>query len=94
MRFGKANAQHRLRRVAGLVFVSVCMVGLLESCNDLLLNATGYVDPCGTIFANCEPGDFLVNAASSPDYCIDPTCTIPGQCTADPPLGLTANICP
>lgn len=91
---GNANVQRRLRRVAGIVFGGVCVLGLLESCDNLLLNVTGYVDPCGTIFANCQPGDFQLNAASSPDYCIDPTCTIPGQCTDVRPLGLTSDLCP
>lgn len=40
-------------------------------------------DPCGTLFANCNPGDFDLAFASVPDYLVDPTCTIPGAC--DPP---------
>jgi hypothetical protein len=65
------------------------MMGMatLSGCTFLLLNQTQCewlvtrFDPCGTIFANCEPGTFQLQFADVPDYGVDPTCTIPGQCT-------------
>jgi len=76
---------------AGSVFV----LGLLESCNDFMIGASAYVDPCGTIFGNCAPGDIQVRAADIGDGCIDPACTVPGGCgNAGAPLGTITDLCP
>lgn len=37
-------------------------------------------DPCGTILANCQPGTFDLLFSDVPNFTLDPTCTIPGQC--------------
>lgn len=50
-----------------------------------LANLTQYVDPCGTILADCFPGQFQLYAADVPDWNVDPTCTIPGGCLGAPP---------
>ena len=69
--------------------------GMIGACNDYLLGATDYVDPCGTIFGNCEPGDFQVYNSDVGDYCLDPVCTLPGGCdNEDPPLGTLYDLCP
>jgi len=76
---------------AGAVF----QLGWLGSCNDSLYEATNYVDPCGTILGNCDPGDFQLYNGGVPNYCVDPTCTVPGQCDLEgPPLGTLFDLCP
>jgi len=71
------------------------IVSFLEGCDERLIGLTAYVDPCGTFLANCAPGDFQTNNAEVGDYCIDPACTVPGQCgTGLQPLGTITNICP
>ena len=77
--------------LAGMAF----QFGWVGTCNDRFMNATEYVDPCGTILGNCEPGDFQVYNADIGDYCVDPACTVPGSCgNEDQPLGTTRNLCP
>jgi hypothetical protein len=71
------------------------ILGFIGSCDQRFITATQYVDPCGTILANCTPGSFQVNNADVADYCVDPACTIPGQCGNDGPvLGTITRICP
>jgi hypothetical protein len=95
MMFGKAYRRRHLRTAVAFLIGGCFTLGLIESCDDRLLTVTEWVDPCGTIFANCEPGDFQVNAAGAPAYCLDPACTVPGQCGNEGNLlGLTADICP
>ena len=36
-------------------------------------------NPCGTIL-NCDPVEYDLMMNSFPDWSLDPTCTIPGQC--------------
>ncbi len=70
--------------------------GFLSSCQDRLVEVTRFVDPCGTILANCNPGDFEVGRADVGDFCVDPACTVPGQCAGEPqpPLGTITDLCP
>jgi hypothetical protein len=69
--------------------------GMIGSCNKALLETTAYVDPCGTIFGNCEPGDFQAYNSDIGNYCLDPVCTLPGGCdNEDPPLGTQYDLCP
>ncbi len=76
---------------AGAVF----QLGMLDGCNNKLLGLTNYFDPCGTILANCQPGDFQIQQSFVGDYCLDPTCTVPGGCDNDgPPLGTQFDLCP
>jgi hypothetical protein len=70
------------------------LLGFIESCNDTLIGITRYVEPCGTIFANCFPGDFEVRRADVGDWCVDPACTVPGQCGGGQPLGTITDVCP
>jgi hypothetical protein len=86
---------HRaFRRVAsGTLLAGIIPLGFLESCNDKALNATQYFEPCGTILGNCTPGSFQVRAADVGDYCVDPACTVPGQCGLAQPLGTITRIC-
>ena len=37
------------------------------------------VNPCGTVL-NCDPAEYDLVTKDFPDWDLDPTCTIPGQC--------------
>ena len=81
--------------LGGLAMGTVAQFGFVDSCDDRLINATRYLDPCGTFLANCAPGSFLANAAELGDYCVDPSCTVPGACPDNgQPLGTIRDICP
>lgn len=85
---------YRIARFSALLGSGVVLPGFLDSCDETLINITRYVDPCGTVFANCAPGDFEVNNAEVGDYCVDPACTVPGGCDDNQPLGTITDICP
>ncbi|MGB2987206.1 MAG: hypothetical protein WBE26_15155 [Phycisphaerae bacterium] len=85
--------RRRLKALAGLILGGIFMLGFLGECDDRLVKMTRYVDPCGTLL-NCTPGTFEVNAAEIGDYCIDPTCTVPGQCGEGQALGTMTDLCP
>lgn len=93
MILGRTYARRR-KALAGFILGGVFIIGLLESCNDRLVQFTRFVDPCDTFLFNCNPGDFQVNAADVGDYCIDPTCTVPGQCDTGQALGTITDLCP
>ena len=88
------------RAVAHWVVGGACIFGFLDGCNDQLVQFTRFVDPCGTILATCAPGDFEIRQAEVGDFCVDPTCTIPGSCGFDDlsgtfqPIGTRTEICP
>jgi hypothetical protein len=73
---------------------TVLQLGPIAACDDQLTALTRYVDPCGTVLGNCNPGDFQTNNANPGDWCIDPACTVPGACADTPPLGAIRDICP
>lgn len=84
----------RRSNLAALLFAGAVIPGIISSCDDRLIGLTRYVDPCGTILANCNPGDFEVNAAGIGDFCVDPACTVPGGCGGGQPLGTITDVCP
>lgn len=88
------NRKNRRMAAAAMVMGSVFQLGFLESCDDTLVSLTRQFEPCGTIFANCNPGDFEVNRAPIGDFCVDPACTVPGQCGGGQPIGTITDICP
>ncbi len=95
MTISKHSSHRRWKMLGGFLFGGLFALGFLESCDDKLVQFTRFVDPCGTFLANCQPGDFQVNAAGVGDWCVDPTCTVPGQCgNAGPALGTITDICP
>ncbi len=51
----------------------VCLATPIPSCESVLTT----VNPCGTVFAFCDPQDVDVLFATIPDFDLDPTCTIP-----------------
>jgi len=83
------------RRMIVATMLGTCLqLGFFGSLNDRFIGCTQYFDPCGTIFANCAPGDFITNAAEVGDFCIDPSCTVPGACGEDQALGTITDLCP
>jgi len=82
-------------RVAWLTLLAggACTFGMIDSCDDRLLEVTRYVDPCGT-FLTCAPGSFEVASAEVGDYTVDPSCTVPGQCGDYQPLGTITDLDP
>jgi hypothetical protein len=51
---------------------SVCGLGCIEK-------VANNFNPCGTIL-NCDPAEYDLMMNNWPDWDLDPTCTIPGQC--------------
>lgn len=49
------------------------------TCTGVAEKVVNNVNPCGTIF-NCDPVEYDLLTTPFPDWSIDPTCTIPGQC--------------
>ncbi len=90
--FGRLCCRRGLLSLAlGLLSVS----GFIGSCDDRLIALTRYFEPCGTVFGNCLPGEFETRRADVGDFCIDPACTVPGQCPDQgQPLGTITDICP
>ena len=90
------RSRSRLYRVGMVLVGGLFLLGFLNACDDRLLGLARVFEPCGTVFANCTPGSFLVNQAEVGDYCVDPGCTVPGQCTEQPqpPLGALTDLCP
>ena len=89
-----AAYRRRLTKLVILLSTGALVPALLDSCGDTLIGLSRYVDPCGTILGNCDPGDLEVNRADIGDYCVDPACTVPGACNDDQPLGTITDICP
>lgn len=88
------GCSRRIRRIAGITLGGLFLLGFLETCDNRLIGLTRVIDPCGTLLANCQPGDFEVNRAAVGDFCVDPACTVPGQCNDDQPLGTITDVCP
>jgi hypothetical protein len=90
----KAGIRRAFRRwTSGAILTAIIPLGFFDSCDDRLANVSSYVDPCGTILGNCQPGFFEVRAAEVGDYCVDPACTVPGACGPEQPLGTITRIC-
>ncbi len=93
MNSSTTRSRRRINLVA-LLFAGAMIPGILSSCDDRLIGLTRFIDPCGTILANCNPGDFMVNRADVGDFCVDPACTVPGACGDGQPLGTIIDVCP
>jgi hypothetical protein len=90
----RAKSSRRLSICVVLVGAALPVLGIVESCDDRLFALTRFVDPCGTFLANCTPGQFAVQRAELGDFCVDPTCTVPGQCGGGQALGTITQLCP
>lgn len=90
----KTGIRLRFKTLAYFITGSVFMLSILESCNDTLLSLSTVIEPCGTIFGNCAPGSFQLLNADIGDFCLDPTCLVPGGCGGGQPLGTIRDICP
>ncbi len=88
------NVKRRCFRFLALLSSGAAVPGFIGSCDDRLIAVTRYFDPCGTVLANCAPGDFEVNNAEVGDFCVDPACTVPGACDDLQPLGTITDVCP
>jgi hypothetical protein len=65
-----------VRRIIAVVAVVACggsLMGLLPSCETTLTT----FNPCGSIFAFCQPYQVDALFADVPQYDLDPTCSIP-----------------
>lgn len=84
-----------VRAAMATIATTVFIIGFLQSCDDRLIGLTRFIDPCGTVLGNCAPGDLETNRADVGDFCVDPACTVPGQCgTGQQALGTITDICP
>ncbi len=69
-----ARVRSRAATMALLIAAGGLIPGLLPSCKSTLTT----FNPCGTIFAFCEPYEVdLLFAEGVPDFNLDPSCTIP-----------------
>ena len=74
----KERLSRRVLKAAALMTLGgPFMLGFVGECDDKLVQATRYVDPCGTIL-NCSPGYFETVNAEIGDWAVDPTCPLPG----------------
>lgn len=73
--------------------------GLLLSITGMTCTGVGEkvinsVNPCGTVL-NCDPVEYDLLTTDFPDWNLDPTCTIPGQCgTTWPPNSQSTGTTP
>jgi hypothetical protein len=68
-----ARVRSRAGAMALLVATGAVLPGIFPSCETTLTT----LNPCGTIFAFCEPEDVYRIFADVPDFDYDPSCTIP-----------------
>lgn len=77
--------------LAGLV---ICSIGLTAgiTCTGVSDKLVHNINPCGTIL-NCSPVEYdLLTHQDYPNWNVDPTCTIYGQCgTVWPPTGTSTS---
>ena len=88
MVFDKRATKRRRKVLGALLGGGVVFGGFVESCDDRLIQVTRFFDPCGTILANCVPGQLAAQRADTGDPCF--LCPIPGTCDNDQPF---LNIC-
>lgn len=87
MVFDKRAAKRR-RKIVGALLGGGVALGFVQSCDDRLIQLTRFFDPCGTILANCLPGQLAAQQADIGDSCF--LCPIQGTCGEDDPF---LNIC-
>ncbi|MCH8148769.1 MAG: hypothetical protein IH987_12355 [Planctomycetes bacterium] len=88
MFLSKREAKRRRKIVGALLGGGVMFGGFVESCDNRLIELTRFFDPCGTILANCAPGQLAAQNADIGDPCY--LCTRPEGCIEDNPF---LNIC-
>ena len=77
----KPNARTMRRFWLSVAVLSGCVfhtnpiwIPSIPSCQGALTT----VNPCGSVFAFCEPSDIDLIFSDIPNYELDPTCTLPG----------------
>ena len=88
MFFSKRAAKRRRKVVGALLGGGLMFGGFVSTCENRLTGFTRFLDPCGTILANCLPGELTAQQADTGDPCF--LCAIPGTCGNDDPF---LNIC-
>ncbi|HOA73539.1 MAG TPA: hypothetical protein PL151_12035 [Phycisphaerae bacterium] len=68
-----------LQRIVQVLFVLVAGMQFNFTCTGVAEKVTHTINPCGTIF-NCDPAEYDLLTTDFPNWNLDPTCTIPGQC--------------
>ncbi len=77
------NPKRGLRTAGTLLLTGAAIFQFgLGACADL----TAFLNPCGTLLANCTAEELDTLRFSVPDFQNDPSCTIPGAC-GDFPFG-------
>jgi hypothetical protein len=61
-------------------------ITLTVNCGGVGEKVVKNVNPCGTILV-CDPAEYDLLVNDFPDWELDPTCTIPGQCNGVWPIG-------
>lgn len=61
-----------------ILFGGAMMFGLVQSCDHRVVELSRIFDPCGTVLANCAPGQLAAQQADAGDPCY--LCPIPGTC--------------
>jgi hypothetical protein len=74
---GKRRSLKR-RLMVAMTAISALLAGSVAGVGCLGAVANNF-NPCGTIL-NCDPNEYDLMMNSFPDWDLDPTCTIPGQC--------------
>lgn len=62
-----------------LVLTTGALMQFNFTCTGVAERLGNNVNPCGTIL-NCDPVEWDLLTTPFPDWSLDPTCTIPGQC--------------
>ncbi len=79
------------QRLIGLFFIATSGMLLELSCAGVGEKVVTGINPCGTIL-NCDPVEWDLITSDYPDWDLDPTCTVPGQCgTVWPPVAATTT---
>ncbi len=76
--------------IVRVVFVLASGTALALSCTGVGEKVRTNLNPCGTIIT-CDPVEYDLLTTDYPDWNLDPTCTIPGQCDGPYPFHGTSN---
>jgi hypothetical protein len=81
------------QRLIQISLATMTGLTLSLSCSGAAEKVTHTINPCGVVL-NCNPEEYDLLTTDFPNWNIDPTCTVPGQCSGNPwpfPTGGTTN---